>query len=58
MESGEKMGHEAGMNIAHGSTEDITGGAARAAYRLHTAMNQLGHDSLLFVANCRTKIRL
>ncbi len=52
------MGHEAGMNIAYGSTEDITGGAARAAYRLHTAMNQLGHDSLLFVANCRSKIRL
>lgn len=43
------------MKIVHVSTEDITGGAARAAYRLHTALNQLGHDSLMFVANRRSK---
>ena len=43
------------MKIVHVSTEDITGGAARAAYRLHTALNRLGHDSLMFVANRRSK---
>lgn len=43
------------MKIVHVSTEDITGGAARAAYRLHTALSRLGHDSLMFVANRRSK---
>jgi len=39
------------MKIVYVGIEDITGGAAHAAYRLHTAMNQLGHDSLMFVAS-------
>lgn len=50
-----ERGNGAGMKIVHVSTEDITGGAARAAYRLHTALNRLGHDSLMFVANRRSK---
>ena len=37
------------MRILHFSTEDITGGAARAAYRLHTALREAGHQSELVV---------
>lgn len=43
------------MRIVHVSTEDITGGAARAAYRLHTGLRQLGHDSSMYVVNRRSK---
>jgi len=37
------------MRILHFSTEDITGGAAKAAHRLHTALRQAGHDSRMVV---------
>jgi glycosyltransferase involved in cell wall biosynthesis len=33
------------MRIVHYSTEDITGGAAKAAHRLHAALREAGHDS-------------
>lgn len=37
------------MRILHVSTHDIKGGAARASYRLHTAMQRLGHESTMLV---------
>ncbi len=37
------------MRILHFSTEDITGGAAKAAYRLHTALREAGHQSRMIV---------
>lgn len=37
------------MKILHLSTFDIRGGAARAAYRLHKALQRLGHDSRMLV---------
>ncbi len=37
------------MRIVHLSTSDIGGGAARAAYRLHTGLRRLGHDSRMLV---------
>ena len=37
------------MRITHLSTYDLSGGAARAAYRLHTGLRSLGHDSRLLV---------
>ena len=37
------------MRILHFSTEDVTGGAAKAAHRLHTALRQAGHDSRMVV---------
>jgi len=43
------------MKILHLSTEDIAGGAARAAYRLHTGLQRLGHDSFMCVLNRRSK---
>lgn len=43
------------MKIVHLSTEDITGGAARAAYRLHAGLRALGLDSSMLVANRRSK---
>ena len=39
------------MRITHVSTNDISGGAARAAYRLHAGLRKLGHDSRMLVAN-------
>lgn len=39
------------MKIVHVTTEDITGGAARASCRLHTGLRRLGHDSSMFVLN-------
>src|SRR5204863_8654403 len=39
------------MKILHYSTEDITGGAAKAAHRLHTALREAGHDSRMIVRN-------
>jgi len=35
--------------IRHFSTEDIEGGAARAAFRLHTALRESGHQSQMIV---------
>ena len=37
------------MKILHLSTYDVTGGAARAAYRVHTALRRLGHESAMIV---------
>jgi glycosyltransferase involved in cell wall biosynthesis len=37
------------MRIVHVSTYDVRGGAARAAYRLHSGLRRLGHDSRMFV---------
>ncbi len=37
------------MRILHFSTDDINGGAAKAAYRLHTALRESGHDSQMIV---------
>lgn len=39
------------MNVLHISTCDVSGGAARAAYRLHTGLRRLGYDSSMFVAS-------
>ncbi|MDB4459021.1 glycosyltransferase family 4 protein [bacterium] len=43
------------MKIVHISTHDSEGGAARAAYRLHTGLNQAGHDSQMLVRQKRTR---
>src|SRR5215211_4905273 len=37
------------MRIVHLSTSDTVGGAARAAFRLHTGLKRLGHDSTMLV---------
>ena len=37
------------MRIVHVNTNDITGGAARATYRLHQGLQRLGHESLMYV---------
>jgi glycosyltransferase involved in cell wall biosynthesis len=37
------------MRIVHLSTSDTSGGAARAAYRLHTGLRRLGQDSTMLV---------
>src|SRR5215813_9751721 len=42
------------MNIAHFSTDDISGGAAKAAYRLHSALREQGRNSLMVVRNKRS----
>jgi glycosyltransferase involved in cell wall biosynthesis len=42
------------MNIAHFSTEDINGGAAKAAYRLHSALRERGCDSWMVVRTRRS----
>lgn len=41
------------MNIVNVSTDDVFGGAAIAAYRLHNALRKKGHDASFFVANKR-----
>ena len=42
------------MKILHLSTDDFSGGASRAAYRLHTALLQCGIDSKMRVLNHQT----
>ncbi len=37
------------LRITHVSSSDITGGAARCAYRLHRGLRALGHDSRMLV---------
>ena len=39
------------MKILHLSTFDVTGGAARAAYRVHCGLRRMGWDSQMFVAH-------
>lgn len=43
-------GGDSPLRITHISTNDISGGAARAAYRLHAGLRELGHDSRMLVA--------
>ncbi len=43
------------MKILHLSTSDSSGGAARAAYRLHTGLRRLGHDSQMLVAEKKSQ---
>lgn len=43
------------MKILHISTSDYDGGAAKAAYRLHSGLNQLGADSRMFVKNKKSE---
>jgi glycosyltransferase involved in cell wall biosynthesis len=38
------------MRILHLSKNDLQGGAARSAYRLHKGLQKVGHDSRMFVA--------
>jgi hypothetical protein len=38
------------MRLIHLSTSDSAGGAARAAYRVHSGLLRLGHDSRMLVA--------
>jgi glycosyltransferase involved in cell wall biosynthesis len=38
------------VKIVHIGTNDVVGGAARAAYRLHDGLQRLGQDSTMFVA--------
>jgi len=38
------------MKIVHISTKDNSGGASRAAYRLHCGLHRLGNNSSMFVA--------
>jgi hypothetical protein len=51
------------MRILHLSTSDVGGGAARAAFRLHTGLRRLGHDSTMLVLkrlsgeSCVTKLK-
>jgi glycosyltransferase involved in cell wall biosynthesis len=37
------------MKIVHLNKNDLTGGAARAAYRLHKGLQRAGHESVMFV---------
>ena len=39
------------MKVVHVSTYDNAGGAARAAYRIHSSLRQLGAESSMFVAS-------
>jgi glycosyltransferase involved in cell wall biosynthesis len=43
------------MRIVHLSTSDSNGGAARAAFRLHTGLKRLGHDSTMLVYRAGSK---
>lgn len=42
------------MRILHFSTDDITGGAAKAAYRLHNSLCEAGQDSRMIVLRKRS----
>lgn len=42
------------MNILHMNASDIDGGAARAAYRLHHGLLDIGVQSRMLVQNCST----
>lgn len=43
------------MKVLHINTDDLGGGAAIAAFRLHTAMNNAGIESSMLVLNKRSK---
>jgi glycosyltransferase involved in cell wall biosynthesis len=38
------------MRVLHVATSDIAGGASRAAYRIHSGLRKIGHESVMFVA--------
>ena len=42
------------MKVVHLSTDDVTGGAARCAYRLHDGLERLGVDSRMLVSRRRS----
>ncbi len=42
------------MRISHLSTYDVSGGAARAAYRLHKGLNAAGHESRFLALHKRS----
>jgi hypothetical protein len=39
------------MKIVHVATNDVVGGASRAAYRIHSGLRKIGCDSTMFVAH-------
>ena len=43
------------MRVVHLSTSDSNGGAARAAFRVHTGLKRLGHDSTMLVYRAGSK---
>src|SRR5688500_18366146 len=43
------------MRVVHLSTSDSNGGAARAAFRVHTGLKRLGHDSSMLVYRAGSK---
>jgi glycosyltransferase involved in cell wall biosynthesis len=45
------------MRILHIATSDIGGGAALAAYGIHTGLRRLGQDSVMFVMNRESEDR-
>src|SRR5690606_29272719 len=42
------------LRVLHFSTGDVHGGAAKAAYRLHSALRAAGHSSRMLVRNKQT----
>jgi glycosyltransferase involved in cell wall biosynthesis len=50
-----RLNGEPGMRIVHLSTYDVTGGASRAAYRIHSGLRQAGVHSSMLVREARTK---
>jgi glycosyltransferase involved in cell wall biosynthesis len=43
------------LRISHLSAYDLTGGAGRSAFRLHTGLRRLGHDSKMLVIEKESK---
>lgn len=39
------------LRVVHVGSHDVSGGAARASYRLHAGLRRLGHESKMFVAH-------
>ena len=37
------------MKVVHVATNDVVGGASRAAYRIHSGLRRIGHESVMFV---------
>jgi glycosyltransferase involved in cell wall biosynthesis len=42
------------VKVVHVNADDVAGGAARAAHRLHEGLRRQGHDSCLFVSRKRS----
>lgn len=43
------------LRVVQVANDDVTSGGGRAAYRLHSALRRLGHDSRMFVADKRSQ---